>query len=92
MTNECSFLTNGDRVMSEKRTKVTEEVLEKVLEIVLIQMNHYQELLDKTKLDTKQMDQILMLLDVLGIEEIQPDFDFSDLFNDDDDEEEEEDL
>lgn len=84
------ILTDGDRVMSEKRAKLTEEVLEKVLKIILIQMSHYEELLDKTKLDTDQMDQILMLLDVLGVEEIQTEFDFSDLLSDDEEEEDEE--
>lgn len=76
--------------MSEKRARLTEEVLEKVLEIVLIQMSHYKELLDKTKLDKDQMDQILLLLDVLGVEEIQTEFDFSSLFEDDDEDNDEE--
>lgn len=69
--------------MSQKRDKLTKEVLEKALEIVLLQMAHYKELLDKTKLEKDQMDQVLMLLDMLSMEEYDTDedFDLTDLFH-----------
>ena len=86
--------------MSHKKERLTREVLEKALEIVLLQMEHYKELLDKThaKLEKDQMDQVLMLLDILSTEEydIDSDFDLTELFNDiepivDEDDEDEED-
>lgn len=83
--------------MSQKRDKLTKEVLEKALEVVLLQMTHYKELLDRTKLEKDQMDQVLMLLDILSMEEYDADedFDLTDLFHgieplaDEDDEDDE---